>query len=78
MALIKDGVAYEASTIAELVYKAAKVELDYEKHTIIVNGVLDSITYSNEYKPAEFRADASRRVLRLLIKQGWRLFKEIE
>lgn len=77
--LVKDGRAVEGDRASELVSQITDYKLDYDKRTMFVGflGRDDGMSYSREFSDEEFRAEAAKRLLRILIKDcGWRLYQE--
>lgn len=79
--LVKDGKAIEGHTLYEAVYSASGFEIDYSKRVVSVpslNIKQDTVSYSDEYTAAEMVRAATDRVLTLLERSGWRLYKRYE
>lgn len=77
--LVKDGKAFEGETLSEVIPQITHFVLNYDDMTVFIeykNIGKDTISYSkNEYSNEEFRNEALKRILVLLERDGWRVYR---
>jgi hypothetical protein len=77
IALVKEGTAFEASSIVDLIFCTGWFRFDYEKGQLFFNEHLDTITYSKNYTPKEMAREMAERAVKLLKQRGWTLYKAL-
>jgi hypothetical protein len=77
IALVKEGQAFEASTLTYLILSTGWFRFDYEKGQLYFNNHLDTISYSKSYTPKEMASEMAKRAVKLLEQRGWTLYKAI-
>ena len=78
LALVKNGKAFEASSIVDLIFCTGFFKFDYEKGLLYFNNSLDTISYSKEYTAKEMGVEMAKRAVTLMERRGWTLYKSIK
>lgn len=72
--IVKDGTAHEGS-YEEIAMRVIPYEIDYQTRTVYLRGIgPDTISYSAQWTDEELRYEVARRVISLILAQGWRLY----
>lgn len=76
LCVAKDGRAVEGNTYHEIAMQIMPYRLDHETRSVFIKGIgKDTVTYSAEFSDEEFMREAATRVMTLILRSGWRLYR---
>lgn len=76
--LVKEGKAFEGDSYMKVVSQITDFSIDYEKGTLFIgykNIGKDTISYSKEFSKEEIDREAAQRIVQILLRDGWALYR---
>lgn len=78
-ALVKGSVVFEAETLYGLANVSNHIDIKKQGSSTIVeiNGNPDTISYNYEWSRQEIMREVGKRVIQLMVRAGWKLYKRV-